>query len=91
MPVGPGKQIQLGLLTVPKDCQGQKTHQVRVELGKQCQKGVQKILLAMDEFVRRYEDPGQERVIATAKMPSLMAAKRSILWPAMPIVRAFGP
>ena len=53
MPVGPGKQIQLGLLTVPKDCQGQKTHQVRVELGKQCQEGVQKIPLAMDEFVRR--------------------------------------
>src|ERR1700722_2908868 len=53
MPVGPGEKIELGLLTVPEDCQGQKAHQVSVELGKQCQKSVQKILLAVDEFVRR--------------------------------------
>src|SRR5580704_13335576 len=53
MPVSPGEKIQLSLLTVPEDGQGQKAHQVSVELGKQRQKGVQKIPLAMDEFVRR--------------------------------------
>src|SRR6478672_9891011 len=53
MPVGPGEKVQLGLLTIPENGQGQKAHQVGVKLGKQGQKGVQKILLAVDEFVRR--------------------------------------